>query len=189
MLESFRPYLKAMVPSILAILGAIIHGLVANSWDMIEMEIMVVGLLSGLVSFATTNGTAGVARFAKSLGPALLTLAAFGIHWAFTNEFNNIELAGGLSGLLAAFVIYWVPNTSVEARDPMIEEGSDRNVAVPEGEEERLQGGRRWGAEDDRTLPPSASQSSVAGFDNPPVDDDEDDQIGRDAGNPPIRPV
>ena len=113
------PYLKFIAPAVLALLGAVIDGLVVGDWDRVQMEIMVVGLLSATVSFVVANGSDGVKRYAKALAPALLTIVGIGLHWLFTGEWNNVETAGAVTGLLAAFVTLVTGNAPLVAVAPV----------------------------------------------------------------------
>lgn len=105
-----RPYLKFIAPAVVTVVAAIITGVLTGNWNMLEMEIMVVGLLGATLSFILTNSSRGVKRYAKALGPALVTLLGFGVHYLFTQEWDRTEMAGVLTGLLVSFVALIVPN-------------------------------------------------------------------------------
>ena len=104
------PYLKFIAPVLLALVGAVVTGLVTETWDLLEMEILVVGFLSSTVTFIATTNTL------KALAPAVLTLVGIGVHYAFTGEWNDTETAAALVGLLSAFVAAIVPNSPATAR-------------------------------------------------------------------------
>lgn len=106
----WQPYAKAIVPAILAVLAALIHGLTTGSVRSIELEIAVVGLAAAALSAIVANGPKGLAAYAKALVPATLTIVAVVAHWLILGEWDQAQWTLAITGLGAALVTLLVPN-------------------------------------------------------------------------------
>ena len=105
--DSLRPYLKALAPAAIALIGAVVYGLITDHWDKPQLEVLAVGFASAGVTFVLTGNAA------KVLGPALLTAIGIGVHYLITGEWNAAETVGGLTGLMSALVALVVPNAGI----------------------------------------------------------------------------
>jgi hypothetical protein len=51
-----------------------------------------------------------LSRYWKSVAPAVATVAAVGVEWIATGNFNALELHTSLAGLAAATISFLIPN-------------------------------------------------------------------------------
>lgn len=70
-------------------------------------------------------------RYGKAIAAAAVPVFLALILWAVTGTLNEPELATALSGLLAALIVYFVPNTHepvspARKRSPRAEKGEPR---------------------------------------------------------------
>lgn len=107
---SLRPYAKFIAPAFFALVGAIVLGVARGQFDQPQLEVLAVGFLSATLAFIITNGEHGIGRYAKALGPALLTVAGVGIHWLVTGQWNQAEWIAAITGIGTAFFTLLVPN-------------------------------------------------------------------------------
>lgn len=55
-MNAIRPYLKAVLPALLALVGALVQALVVGAVDRVTIATALTGVLAGLVTFAASNG-------------------------------------------------------------------------------------------------------------------------------------
>lgn len=58
-MNALRPYLKAVLPALLALIAAVIQALIVGNVDKVTIATAVTGVLAGLVTFAAKNEPAG----------------------------------------------------------------------------------------------------------------------------------
>jgi hypothetical protein len=111
-------YLKSAVPAAVALCSTLIAAVSTGALNLPEVETGVTGILAALVAYATTNGSVGISRYAKALGPAFLTLTAVLVHALIVGELNIVDTRIAVAGLLSAGVTFLVPNVPLPARAP-----------------------------------------------------------------------
>jgi hypothetical protein len=110
--DSLRPYAKFIQPAVLSVIALVVFGLIEHKLDVPQLEVGLVGLVQATGGFIVTNGSAGLARYAKALLPALLTGVAVIVHYFFTNDWGTVEWTASLTGLAVAFFALITPNTT-----------------------------------------------------------------------------
>ena len=132
---SLQPYAKFITPAVMAIVAAVIHGVLTDAWDRTELEVLTMAFFTATLAFAIKNGSSGLQRYAKALGPFALTAVGVLLHGAFTGEFDRTELATAITGVASALVTFAVPNGAHEETydsDPLDDDGRT-TLGVVEG--------------------------------------------------------
>jgi hypothetical protein len=111
--ETWRPFAKFILPALLSVVAAGAYALIAGHLDTAQMEVALVGLAGSVVAFLTTNGPAGVQRFAKAIAASVLALATVLIHALVTTGWDPTETRLAATGLVTAVLVYLVPNADL----------------------------------------------------------------------------
>jgi hypothetical protein len=106
-----RPFAKSITPAVLGVLAALI-ALLAGVGDKSALEVALVALAASALAYVVANAPEGLARFAKALTPALLTVVGVGATWAATGSWDRAEWSIALAGLGSSLVTYLVPNAT-----------------------------------------------------------------------------
>jgi hypothetical protein len=113
LIDGLRPYLKAVAPAVLGILGLFITAIDHGQLDRASLEVALIGFIAASVTFAVSNAPHGWQRYAKAIVPAALTVVAVVVHWLVTGEWSDAEWRLAVNGLGAAVISYLIPNGSL----------------------------------------------------------------------------
>lgn len=129
---ALRPYAKALVPGLLTIVAVIVEWAIRGfdgDFNKVQFWTAVTGLGASFYIVLVANSNPALRYAEKALLPAVGTVLLVLVEWGKTGVFNQQELATAVTGLIAAGVIYLVPNTEVPS--PVV--GSPETHPIPEG--------------------------------------------------------
>lgn len=106
---ALQPYAKFVMPAALGVIAAVI-GAVFGVSDETAMRVALVGFAAASIAFVVENAPDGLARYAKAIAPAVLTVVTVLVSFVVSGEWNAAEWQTALAGLGAALVTVLVPN-------------------------------------------------------------------------------
>ncbi len=127
--DVLRPYLKAVTPAVLGVASILISWLSSGELDGPGLEVGLTAVAAASVTYLVAEAPDGWRRFAKSIAPALVTIAALLAHFLVTGDLSATDARIAAAGLLSAAIAGVVRN------DPNVRLPVIRVAPVGDGEQ------------------------------------------------------
>lgn len=108
--DVLRPYLKAVTPAALGVATILLSWLSSGELDGPGLEVGLTAVAAASVTYLVAEAPDGWRRFAKSIAPALVTIAALLAHFLVTGDLSVTDARIAVAGLLSAAIAGVVPN-------------------------------------------------------------------------------